>query len=67
MSFGKIETCSICGRKKSSLALKKLPENYWICSKGLCRRIYNSNKDMIKKYGIKMVLQVCRTDYQQEN
>jgi len=33
--------CYICGSYKRGGALKKISEDVFICSKGLCRKMYN--------------------------
>ena len=62
MSFGNRRICSICGKEKSTLALKRLRENIWICSKGRCRELYDANKSMEKEYSLNTVIQVCKMD-----
>ena len=55
--------CDICHCNKSTLALKKLSNYHWICSKGKCRRLYDNYVDMIKEYGVDMVISTCEKEY----
>ena len=65
MSFGNKVICRICNKEKSSLAMKKLSTNIFICDKGLCRKMFNDNIDIINVYGLITVLDTLNYDYKQ--